>query len=60
MVKRYEIKMDSSVGGLLERLNEMKYVQCYREHYRNGKMMIVVEFPPAALDEIDEIMNFYL
>lgn len=51
--------MNSSVGGLLEELNEMKYVQCYREHCRNGKMMIVVEFPPASEDEIDEVVRWY-
>ena len=59
MTKRYEVTMNSSVGGLLEELNEMKYGQCYREHGRNGKMMIVVEFPPASEDEIDEVVRWY-
>lgn len=59
MTKRYEVTMNSSVGGLLETLNEMKYVDCYREHCRDGKMMIVVEFPPASEDEIDEVVRWY-
>lgn len=59
MTKCYEVTMNSSMGGLMETLNEMKYVQCYREHCRNGKMTLVVEFPPASEDEIDEVVRWY-